>query len=493
MKNVLAFDFGGGSLRGALVGRHGDILAAASRSSNVGRVAECDPVDWWNALAALCDELASSEPGAFDDAGAIAISAFTRTQVFLDTGGSPTRDAPTWHDVRAGAIVDELRSIAPADHPEYARLNAFHPVARALWFARAEPAAFARTAHVVEPKDYLNFRLTGRLIGDTVASARLAAAAAAGPDGRSVLATLGFSPSLVVPLQAPDSVVYPVKAGLPGALGRLAGRPVVAMANDTWAAVAGLGALRVGAAYNISGTSEVFGIVSGVPAVAEGLLDVVWGEGLHQLGGPGQNGADALAWAIDLIGRNRADVGEELARAVDGPLPTAPLLFLPYLQGERTPFWDADLRGALLGLGRGHTGLEVVRAVMEGVAFVNRTVLERAELAAGMRTSEIRFGGGGASSAAWCRIKADVLGREIAALPGEEAGLAGAAIVARAACGEYPSLAAAQQALARPARRWTPDPARATHYDRLYAVFRQAHDATAPISRRLATWTEDRR
>jgi xylulokinase len=342
---------------------------------------------------------------------------------------------------------------------------------------------------VVEPKDFLNFRLTGLLAGDTVSSARLAAAAQAGPVGNSVLSAHGIPPSMLAPLQDPVSIVGPVSAGLPGALARLAGRPVVAMANDTWAAVVGLGALRAGMAYNISGTSEVFGLVSEASARADGLLDVVWGDGLHQLGGPGQNGADTLAWALDLLGRARDDIDATF----DPSPPSAPLLFLPYLQGERTPFWDATLRGALVGLARGHAAGDVLRAVMEGIAFVNRIVLERAETASGLRATEIRVGGGGASSAAWCRIKADILGRDVAALPGEEAGLSGAAIVARTACGEYPSLAAAQDALARPIRRWQPEAAHAGHYDRLYAEFRAAHDALAPVSRRLATWTADRR
>jgi xylulokinase len=346
---------------------------------------------------------------------------------------------------------------------------------------------------VVEPKDYLNFRLTGRLAGDTVASARLAAAATAGLDGRSILGALGLPETVLAPLQEPVSIVFPVRAGLPGALARLAGRPVAAMANDTWAAVAGLGALRVGAAYNISGTSEVFGIVAGTPACAEGLMDVVWGDGLHQLGGPGQNGAETLTWAIDLLGRGRDELEDEILRALDAPPPAAPLLFLPYLQGERTPFWDANLRGALLGLDRGHMAADVARAVMEGVAFVNRIVLERAEAAAGLHVREIRFGGGGAASAAWCRIKADILGRDVAAMPGEEAGLSGAALVARVVCGEYPTLAAAQDALARPARRWSPDPARAAHYSGLFAAFADAHAAVGPLSRRLATWAADRR
>lgn len=488
MRNVLAFDFGGTSLRGAILDWRGGIVATKAVPSAVGRAAECDPLVWWRALADLSEALAAESPLAFESVSALAISAFTRTQVFLDASGNPVRSAPTWHDTRSETVVDALRIACPEEHPERARLNAFHPAARLLWLRKTEPDAFKRTRYVAEPKDFLNHCLTGRLVGDTVSSARLAAADLPGPDGRSVLTAAGVTRSPLPPLQDPVSIVGPVLAGLPGALGQLAGRPVIAMANDTWAAVVGLGALRAGVAYNISGTSEVFGLVSESPAAAEGLLDIAWGPGLHQLGGPGQNGADALTWALEQLGRGHAEIDALLER----PLLEAPIVFLPYLQGERTPFWDASLRGAFVGLSRHHSAGDVIRAVMEGVAFVNRVVLERAEAAAGIRAGEIRFGGGGALSEAWCRIKADILGRDVVALPGEEAGLAGAAIVARTACGEYATLVAAQDALARPTRRLSPDPIRAEHYARLFAEFLATHQALAPISRRLASWAVDR-
>ena len=490
MSCVLAFDLGGTSLRGGLVDETGRIVAFLSVPSSAGQSAEADPEIWWRDLSDLGSALAAAAPAAFAATNAIAISAFTRTQVFLDAEGRPTHPAVLWHDSRAETVVEELRAACPPGHPEAARLNAYHPAARLLWFARVVPEAFARTAHVVEPKDWLNFRLTGVLAGDSVSLARLAAAA--GPAGRSILAAIGVPESLVPALGDPVSIMGHVVAGLPGALSGLAGCPVVAMANDTWAAVAGLGALQPGLAYNISGTTEVLGLVAGHPAIAEGLLDVVWGPALHQLGGPGQNGADTLAWVLDLLGRH-GDVSPALEALLAQPRTDVPVLFLPYLQGERVPFWDANLRGAFVGLNRQHGAVDLVFAVMEGIAFLNRIVLERAEAGVGLQARELRFGGGGAANAAWCQIKADILDRPVVAPAVEEPGLLGAAVAARVACGEYPTLAAAQAALVRPGRRYAPDTARRSHFDRLYAEFRQAHEALAPVSRRLATWPADRR
>ncbi|MBI3507393.1 MAG: carbohydrate kinase [Proteobacteria bacterium] len=493
MTNVLAFDLGGTSLRAALVDEAGVFLALRSTASSAGQSVEVDPETWWRSLAGLCEALAEAAPSAFAATGAIAISAFTRTQVLVGPAGEVVHPALLWHDSRAEAVVGELKAKCPAGHPEAARLNAFHPAARLLWLARTAPAALACTAKVVEPKDWLNFRLTGVLAGDTVSHARLAAAAAAGPDGHSILSAAGLSAALLPALNDPVSIMGRVVTGLPGALAKLAGMPVMAMANDTWASVAGLGALRPGYAYNISGTTEVLGLVVDRPAVAEGLLDVVWGPALHQLGGPGQNGADALVWALDLLGRNAGSVGAELSALLDQPRSPDPLLFLPYLQGERTPWWDASLRGALVGLNRQHKAADIAGAVMEGVAFLNRIVLERAEAGAGLRAGELRFGGGGAASAAWCQIKADILDRPVAVPAVDEPGLLGAALVAHAACGRFTTLAAAQVALVPPGLTYRPDPARRAHFDGLYAAFREAHEALRPVSHRLATWVRDRR
>lgn len=490
MSCVLAFDLGGTSLRGGLVGETGEIIAFLSVPSSAGQSVEADPETWWRDLADLGDALAASAPVEFAAVTAVAISAFTRTQVFLDVAGCPTYPALLWHDSRASTVVEDLRAACPARHPEGPRLNAYHPAARLLWLAREAPEAFARTAHVVEPKDWLNFRLTGLIAGDGVSLARLAAAAR--PAGRSILAAIGVPESLVPSLRDPVSIMGRVVAGLPGAFSSLAGCPVVTMANDTWAAVAGLGALEPGLAYNISGTTEVLGLVGAHPVTAEGLLDVVWGPDLHQLGGPGQNGADTLSWVLDLLGR-RGDTGVTLELLLAEPRSEAPVLFLPFLQGERVPFWDANLRGAFLGLNRLHRAVDLAVSVMEGIAFLNRIVLERAEAGAGLRARELRFGGGGAANAAWCQIKADILDRPVVAPAVEEPGVLGAAIAARVACGTYPTLAAAQAALVRPGRRYLPDQVRRAHFDRLYGEFLQANEALAPVSRRLATWAADRR
>jgi xylulokinase len=287
----------------------------------------------------------------------------------------------------------------------------------------------------------------------------------------------------------PCDTVGPVQPGLPAPLDRLAGVPVFCSSSDTWVAVAGLGALRPGYAYNISGTTEVLGAVGLEPVEAEGLLSVDW-RGLWQIGGPSQNGADTVSWLLSLLAREGMEPGSTSQRIdalLAGRRHPQPLLFLPYLQGERVPYWNPALRGAILGLGRQHGATDLAYAVLEGVAFLNRIVLERAEAALGAPVGEIRFGGGAAANPVWSQIKADICGRPVVVGASKEPGLLGAAIVAWTGLGRFASLAQAQETLVRPARRFTPEPERKPAYDALFSLYRRSEAALAPLSADLAS------
>lgn len=474
---VLVCDLGGTSLRVALVDTDGLISALYRMPLESG--CEADPDGWWDAFCDAADTLMQTSPDSFAQVRAIAISAFTRSQVFLDAEGKSLRPAILWADTRASGQAQMLSERCPPSHPEAAALNAYHPLARLYWLQQEEPESFGRLKKIVEPKDYLNFRLTGELAGDDVSMARLVASAEG--DQHSLFAMMGLDPDVIPTLLEPTDVVGTVLPELRGALGLLAGSPVMAMANDSWASVVGLGAMRPDMAYNISGTTEVLGVLSPLSATAEGLLTVRWGPDLVQIGGPSQTGADALAWLLGgVLGH------ESLESLLKQPRAAEALLFLPYLQGERVPYWDPSLRGAFVGLNRRHRAVDMAWAVMEGVAFQNRIVLERAEAALGRPVAEIRYGGGGAACEAWRQVKADILNRPIVITAADEPGLIGAAILAWTGLGRYPDLGSAQTALAPALRRYEPDPSRVDHYSRLYRLFRETEQALAPISRALA-------
>jgi xylulokinase len=337
---------------------------------------------------------------------------------------------------------------------------------------------------VVDPKDFIASRLTGRIASDPISQARLVAAASS-IDGPSLLSRLGLPETLVPDLLPPGRVIDRVRE-LSEPFNALAGKPVVMTSHDTWCGVLGLGALVPGRAYNVSGTTETFGVMTTQAFKAGGLMTVQWGDDLHQLGGPGQNGADVLTWLGTLIGADsQGEIAGKVARALAQPRHATPLIFLPYLSGERVPFWDADLRAAFLGLSREHHRGDLVWAALEGVAFLNRIVLSRAESAAGIAVDEVRLGGGAARIGAWAQIKADVLDRPISTVTAEEPGVLGAAIAGFVGLRTYDTLGEAQQLLVRAARRFEPRPHTRDFYDALSLLFAQAHEAAQPISHGL--------
>jgi xylulokinase len=489
LATVLTVDLGGSALKACLFDVEGRSLGVASEplafeEDRSGR-SEQDPALWWHAFSRALAAISAAAGGNLGPISAISICGFTRTQIFIDAEGGIVRPAIGFRDTRAAEVA--LRAAAlpeVAAHPEARGLNAFHPLARLLWVMRNEPGAWAAVRFVIEPKDYLAFRLTGRAAGERVSQDRLISAFEGGAG--SLAARLGVEGGILPEILAPWDVIGTVRGDLPEPFSQLSGARVFCGSNDTWAAVAGLGALRPRHAYCISGSSEVLGLLSDEPASAEGLVTLSWGEGLWHIGGPGQNGSNALAWIVDCLDPGERPFAGRLDALLKLPDAGQPLLFHPYLHGERAPFWDGNLRAAFLGLTARHGPGDMVRAVMQGVAFLNRLVLERAEAAAGIRVPELRIAGGGGRNAAWNQIRADILGRPVVAASEPELGLIGCLAVARVGLGLDVDVSAAAQAISPRPVRFEPDPGTRERLNELYMLFKETHEVVARASHRLA-------
>lgn len=489
MNAVLAVDLGGSSLKACLFGVDGHVLGQAremlSFEEDASGRSEQWPALWWQAFGRAVSRLLAQVDTSALQVSAICICGFTRTQVFVDANGEPTHPAIGFRDTRAGDVAHRAAlNPAIAEFPQASALDAFHPLSRLLWLRQNHPKAWADTCVVLEPKDYLVLRLTERFAADAVSQHWLRTAFAGGD--ASLATALGFDAGILPELRQPWDVVGKVRAGLPDALAPLANALVLCGCNDTWTAVAGMGALRADHAYCISGSSEVVGLLGNRQATAAGLVTLPWGDGLWHIGGPGQNGSNVLTWIVDCLLPGERPLAERLEVLLAQPVEPAPLLFYPYLHGERTPFWDADLRGAFLGLGARHGPGDMVRAVMEGIAFVNRIVLERAEDAAATTAQRLHIAGGGARNAVWNQIRANVLGRPVEASAARELGLVGCLAVARVGLGLNADVVAAAQAVAQPAVCFLPDARESERLERLYEVFRDTHDAMALASHKLS-------
>ena len=483
MPQHLAFDLGGSSLRLAIVGADGRLIALVRKPLDIrsadGIRFDVDPMDWWRAFVDGCAELAR---GGHDlvAISAIAGCGFTRTQVFLDRLGRVVRPAIPFQDSRSSNLLKDMA----ADGPEtlrhaIKRLGPYDPLSRILWLKRSEPDNWSRVDKIIEPKDFLNLMLTGVVASDPISQSPTTRAISESQG--DILAMLGIARDVLPETRSPFAEVGRVQAALPEPLSKLAGISVYCGSIDTWSCVLGSGALAPGMAYTISGTSDVSGVITDTAHRAEGLLTVEWGDGIWQLGGPSQGAATRLRWALDRFCPGVAmETALEAAVLQAGETP----LFLPYLDGERTPWWDANLRGAFLGLSASHNGPDFIRAVAEGMNYLSREILSRAEQAIGVSVSHVCFSGGLASSPAICQLKADVLDRPVFVPSNSETGLMGAARIARSdGSGTLP--AGQTEGIF-----YQPNPGRRQYHDDRFSVFQRASAVNADISYRMARLTK---
>lgn len=488
MMRVFLVDLGGSALKAGVYDLDGTEIALANIplsfiEDNSGK-AEQDPEIWWEALQAAAQIITDKSPDSLANIVAVAICGFTRSQVFLDENSGIIRPAITFRDARghelAQAMLDDqdLKS-----HPHSEHFNGFHPYARLLWLKKFEPESFIRLKTIIEPKDFLNFKLTNRICSDPISQFWSLEALKNGD--QSFAHKTGLLQSFLPSLLSPTDIIGSVSPSLPGALSQLSGARVFCCSNDTWTGVAGLGALKAGFAYGTSGSSEVFGVMAADKAKADGLITLQWGENIWHLGGPSQNGGNALFWIINQLDQSDKSFDQKLASCLEQQSGKA-LLFHPYLYGERTPYWDPNLMASFIGLTCEHKKGDMVRAVMEGVVYVNRLVLERAESATGSPVSAIYFAGGGTKSPFWNQIRANILKRPVIASPHKEMGLMGGLTLARVGLGIDKNLSDAAKALSKKANHYMPEPEMAKIYDEVFALFKETHSTIAHSSHRLS-------
>ncbi|UCF92679.1 MAG: hypothetical protein JSW39_00545 [Desulfobacterales bacterium] len=497
MKTILGYDLGGSSLRAGLIDVQGQLLDSAKVDlavtfPNPDR-AEADPGDWWRKLVQVTHAVLGRPPGSQARIEALVIGAMTRTQVLVDASGQPLRPAITWADGRATREASEIQSLLNAVETAETLagpVNAFHPLARVVWLRRNEPDIYKKTRYVLEPKDFLNLRLTGLAAADRISQARNLSVS--GQPAHLLMTRIGLEPNLFPPLADPADLLGEIRAGLEEPFDQLAGIPVFVGGMDAWCASVGMGCHFEGCGLNVSGTSEVFGVIGSAFQAADGLTTVPWGDGYYHIGGPSQVGGDCLVWFAQTFGKEqlRSETPDLLRQLAEGRRHPEPIIFLPYLRGERTPLWDPQARGLFFGIHRDHRRLDFLWALVEGVAMANRQILERAAQNTPLRTREVRIGGGASGSDLWCQVKADVLNLPMIRTTVAEAGLLGAGIVGWHGLGAYPTLSQAEAAMIRIERTFEPDCGpwgkRSHLYDLLYERFLEIQAQALPLYHSLA-------
>jgi xylulokinase len=352
-----------------------------------------------------------------------------------------------------------------------------------------EPELWGRVRAVLLPKDYVRLRLTGDKATDVAdASGTLLFDVGRRRWSEEMLDAVGVERGLLPRAFESSEVTGRVSAAGAEATGLVEGTPVVAGAGDQAAGAVGVGLVRPGAVGATIGTSGVVFAATDRPALdprgrVHTFCHAVPG-GWHVMGVT-QGAGLSLRWFRDQFGAGRDDgrdpyerLAEEAAAAPPG---AGGLLWAPYLMGERTPHLDPHARAALTGLTASHTRAHVVRAILEGVAFSLRdTLTVFAEM--GVPVETIRLGGGGARSALWRQIQADVYGREVELVEADEGAAYGAALLAGVGAGAWGSVEEAAASTVRVRERVAPDAEAARLLAGRYEAFRALYAALRAVN-----------
>jgi xylulokinase len=451
--SLLGVDVGTTGVKVVRISETGEVLARAEEEYPLSIPqpgwAEQDPEDWWRA----------AERGLSAEGEPLGLTGQMHGLVLLDSAGEVLRPAILWNDQRTGAECAEIEGRIGLERLIELTGNRALPgftAPKLLWVRKHEPDVWSQVAHVLLPKDYVRFRLTGEHVID--------AAEASGTllfDVASRRWSEEVCEALEIPLEWLPAVGESTEIG---------------GAGDQQAGALGVGVVGPGRLSVVLGTSGVvFAALDGYRADPQARVHVfchavpdTW-----EAMGVMLSAAGSLRWLRDAVG---GSYNELVAEAERWPAGTEGLAFLPYLQGERTPHADPDARGAFAGLSLRHDRGALVRAVLEGVAYGLRDSLELLrEL--GVEPTVGRVSGGGARSELWLRIVASVLGIPLERTAVEEGAAYGAALLGGVAAGRFTDANEAVEACIRVRDTVEPDAGWARVYDEGYARFRSLYPA----------------
>lgn len=453
---------------------------------------EQNPADWWLGSQASIRQALAQAGVSGSEIAAIGLTGQMHGLVLLDEHGQVLRPAILWNDQRTGPQCDDIRArLGKARLIQISGNDALtgFTAPKILWVQQHEPEIWARVRHILLPKDYIRYCLTGDYALDR-----------AGGAGTLLfdLKTRTWSPELLAALDIPAAFLPPTHEG-PEITGRIspsaaastglaADTPVVGGGGDQAAQAVGVGAVQPGIVALTLGTSGVVFASTEAPLVEpEGRLHAFchavpdrW----HFMGVM-LSAAGSLQWYRDNLAPEVA-FDDLVAEAAAAPPGSEGLLFLPYLTGERTPYPDPLARGAWVGLTVRHGRAHVTRSVLEGVAFGLKDSFNLIQASGLAAINQVRISGGGAKSPLWRQILADVLGVELVTVNTTEGAAFGAALLAGVGAGFYDSVEAACAATIQLTGETQPSVGSSGAYQPYYECYRALYPALAPEFRALA-------
>jgi xylulokinase len=450
---------------------------------------EQDPENWWDATSkSLRDVLKQVSP---DDVAAVGLTGQMHGLTTLDENGKPIRPAILWNDQRSGAQCEYItEKVGPQRLYQIigSILLAGFTAPKLLWLRENEPDCYRQIKHILLPKDYVRFRLSGAYVADVADGSGLALMDIGKRDwSDELLAAYDFPRAWLPELCESQEVCAYVSEEAAAQTGLKVGTPIVGGAGDQPAAGVGNGIVERDQASLTVGTSGVaYAISDHYAPEPNGRLHTfcgpIPGTWFHM--GVMLSAAGGLRWFHDEF-TPEMSYDELNQRAEDVPRGSLGLLFAPYLTGERNPHPDPLARAAFVGLTLRHGLSQMIRAVMEGVAFGMRDQLELLR-SLGVNPTEAVVSGGAANSPIWRQLMTDIMGIPLYAVNTNEGAAFGAAILASVGAGAYPDVPSACKQMVRKIGTIQPDPAGVADYARLYPTFQALYPALKTTYAQLA-------
>ncbi len=491
----LGIDIGTGGSRALLIDGKGHIVGAVTAPHDEMKMerplwAEQDPDNWWVAAQQAIKGVLQLTGVSGAEIKGIGLSGQMHGLVLLDKDGKVIRPSLIWCDQRSQAQVDWINMKATAEAVLRCTANPVltgFTLPKLLWVRDNEPANYERGCMMLLPKDYIRYKLTGEYATEVSDASGTALFDVVKRRWSTDLASMvGVDKAMLPECFESSQITGIINGEAAAATGLKVGTPIVGGGGDQAASAVGNGIVKSGIVSCTIGTSGVvFGHMDQPAYDPAGRVHTFCHAvpGKWHVMGVTQGAGLSLQWL-----RNQLMPGVEYdaltAEASTAPAGSMGLYWLPYLMGERTPHLDSTARAAWVGLTAKHTRAEMIRSVLEGVAFSQMDCLEIIE---GLATvvENVRLSGGGAKSAFWRQMFADVFKKQVVTLETQEGSAYGAALLAAVGTGEFGSVPEACEATISEVSTTLPVPETAQRYKQAHRIYQAIYPALKPIYKLL--------
>jgi xylulokinase len=500
MSYYLGIDVGTTGTRAVLIDGEGKVIGGQSAdhdpiSTPHPQWAEQDPENWWTATQAAVGRVLQVSGVRGEDVGGIGLSGQMHGLVLLDRNHQVLRPSIIWCDQRCQAEADAIAKSVGYDQLIEITCNPAltgFTGPKLAWVKAHEPQVYGQIHQVLLPKDYVRFRLTGQFASEVSdASGTTLFDVVQRRWSADIIQRLQFNLDWFPEVHESVVISGAISTSVAGKLRLKSGTPVAGGGGDQASGGVGNGIVSPGIVSSTIGTSGVVFAFMETPARDHGGRVHTFCHAVPQkwhVMGVTQGAGLSLRWFRDQFGGQEVNLSQFLKQdsyelltrqAAQAKPGCEGLIFLPYLMGERTPHLDANARGVLFGLTGRHTRADVVRAVLEGVAYSLKDsfgIFDEMKVA----VTQVRASGGGGRSPLWRQIQADIFGKEICTVAADEGAAFGAALMAAVGAGGFSSLEEACGRSIQLVNHTQPNPENNKRYQEFYEVYQSLYGALKP-------------